>query len=445
MTSKFALGAKQTIAIGFAVIIFAGALLLMLPAASRNGESIPFLNALFTATSATCVTGLVVYDTWSQFSMFGQFVIMVLIQLGALGFMTIAILFSIVLKRRIGLKERSFLMEAVNSMQLSGAVRLVQHILIGTLIFETVGALILAKSFIPYFGLKKGLWFGLFHAVSAFCNAGFDLMGSISPYASLVPFSTNVTINVTVMSLIIIGGVGFIVWKDMIINKFNIRSYNLHTKIVLAFSSFLIVFGAVVFFILERNYAFAGMDLGEKILASLFQSVTPRTAGFNTVDNGALSEAGSLFTMLLMLVGGAPGSTAGGIKVTTFFILIMSVISYLRKQEDINIFKRRLPQNLVRRAYTNTILYLVLIFSGCFLILASQNFTLKEAMFETISAVGTVGLSMGITRDLDSLSKVAVILLMYSGRLGSLTLFMAVTEKRKVKLLRDPEEKIIIG
>ncbi|QSX09583.1 Trk family potassium uptake protein [Alkalibacter rhizosphaerae] len=445
MQKRFALGAKQTIAVGFAIIILVGGILLMLPISNRSGESIPFLNALFTAASATCVTGLVVYDTWSQFSFFGQFVILILIQIGALGFMTIAILFSMVLRRRIGLKERTYLMEAVNSMQISGVVRLVQHILIGTFIFEGIGAAILAYSFYPVFGLKKGIWYGIFHSVSAFCNAGFDLMGTLEPYTSLVPFVSDPVVNITIMALIVIGGIGFIVWKDIMAHKGHFKQYNLHTKVVLASTAGLILVSAVVLFFLERNHAFSHLNFGDQILASFFQAVTPRTAGFNTVDNGALSEGGSLITMLLMFIGGGPGSTAGGIKVTTFVLLITSIIASSRRQEDITLFNRRIHEGQVRRAYSNTALYALLAFSGCMVLLAMQSFSLKEALFETLSALGTVGLSTGITRDLNSISRLAIILLMYSGRLGSLTLFMAVAEKRQRKPLRDPEEKIIIG
>lgn len=445
MQKRFALGAKQTIAVGFALIILIGALLLMLPISNRNGMSIPFLSALFTAASATCVTGLVVFDTWTQFSFFGQVVILVLIQIGALGFMTIAILFSMVLRRRIGLKERTFLMEAVNSMQISGVVRLVRHILIGTFLFEGIGAVLLAVRFYPIFGLWKGIWFGIFHSVSAFCNAGFDLMGSIEPYTSLIPFVADPLVNITIMTLIFIGGIGFIVWKDIMMKKWHLRQYNLHTKVVLSASLALILFSAAAFFFIERNHSFAQLGFSEQVLAAFFQAVTPRTAGFNTVDNALLSEGGSLLTMVLMLIGGSPGSTAGGIKVTTLVLLLTSVLVSSRNQEDVTLFKRRIHEGQIRRAYSNTMLYLLLAFSGCMILLLFQEFNIKDAMFETLSALGTVGLSTGITRDLGSVSRAAIILLMYSGRLGSLTLFMAVAEKKYRKPLRDPEEKIIIG
>lgn len=445
MQKRFALDAKQTIAVGFAFIILMGAFLLTLPISNRNGVGIPFLNALFTATSATCVTGLVVYDTWSQFSFFGQVIILMLIQIGGLGFMTVAILFSMVLRRRIGLKERTFLMEAVNSMHISGVVRLVRHILIGTLLFEAVGALLLTVSFYPDMGLKQSIWFGIFHSVSAFCNAGFDLMGFIEPYTSLVPYASHKLVNFTVMGLIVIGGIGFIVWKDLMTHKWHWNQYKLHTKATLVATGLLITVSALAFFFLEKNHAFAQMNVADRVLASFFQAVTPRTAGFNTVDNGALSEGGAVLTMVLMFVGGAPGSTAGGIKVTTLVLLLLSVLASSRNREDVTLFKRRIPDGQIRRAYSNTMLYMLLAFAGCMILLVFQPFTIRDALFETLSALGTVGLSTGITRDLGPVSRIAIILLMYSGRLGSLTLFMAVAEKKNRSPLRDPEEKIIIG
>lgn len=297
MLSGIRLGAKQTLALGFIVIILSGTFLLMLPISNKSGDSIHFLDALFTATSATCVTGLVVFDTWSQFTFFGQLIILILIQTGGLGFMTIAILFSMVLGKRIGLRERSFLMEAVNSMQISGVVRLVKHILIGTLMFEALGAVLLSSRFYGEFSLWESIWFGIFHSVSAFCNAGFDLMGRIEPYTSLVPFQSDIIVNLTVMTLIVIGGIGFVVWDDLFRNKLDHKNYSLHTKIVLLSTAALITVSTVVFFMLESEASMKGMDYGERLLASFFQSITPRTAGFNTIDTAAQSEAGSLYTM----------------------------------------------------------------------------------------------------------------------------------------------------
>lgn len=439
------LGAKQTLALGFGTIILTGAILLMLPVSNRSGQGISFIDALFTAASATCVTGLVVFDTWTQFSFFGQTVILFLIQIGGLGFMTIAILFSMVLGKRIGLRERSFLMEAVNSMQISGVVRLVRHILIGTLIFEFIGALILSFRFYGDFGLWESVWFGVFHSVSAFCNAGFDLMGRIEPYTSMMPFASDIVVNLTIMGLIIIGGIGFVVWDDIFKNKVKFRNYSLHSKVVLTSTAVLILISTIIFMIVEAEATMKGLDFGNRLMASVFQSVTPRTAGFNTIETSSLSEGGTLFTMLLMVIGASPGSTAGGIKITTFVIIIMSTATYFRKYEDVNLFNRRLDPAIVKRAYFSATFYVLLIFIGGFIMVSSQSIPLKDALFEATSAIGTVGLSTGITRELSSISKLVIILLMYSGRLGSLTVFMAVTEKRFVNKLKNPEEKIIIG
>ena len=445
MLSGIRLGAKQTLAVGFIVIILIGTLLLMLPISNKSGDSIHFLDALFTATSATCVTGLVVFDTWSQFTFFGQLIILILIQTGGLGFMTIAILFSMVLGKRIGLRERSFLMEAINSMQISGVVRLVKHILIGTLMFEALGAVLLSSRFYGEFGLWESIWFGIFHSVSAFCNAGFDLMGRIEPYTSLVPFQSDILVNLTVMALIVIGGIGFVVWDDLFRNKLDHKNYSLHTKIVLLSTAALITVSTVVFFMLESEASMKGMDYGERLLASFFQSITPRTAGFNTIDTAALSEAGSLYTMFLMIIGASPGSTAGGIKITTFVIIGLSLITYFRRFEDVNIFNRRLDPSIVRRAYFSATFYLFLMLAGTFIIVSSQNMLIEDALFEASSAIGTVGLTKGVTQGLSEISKLVIIALMYSGRLGSLTVFMAVTEKRCIRKLRNPEDKIIIG
>ena len=439
------LGAKQTLAVGFVVIILTGALLLMLPAANKSGEFLPFLDALFTATSATCVTGLVVYDTWSQFTIFGQLVILILIQIGGLGFMTIAILFSMVLGKRIGLRERSFAMEAVNSLQISGVVRLVKHILIGTLIFELIGAIILATRFYGVFGDSRAIWFGIFHSVSAFCNAGFDLMGSMEPYSSLTGFSSDMTVNITIMALIVTGGIGFVIWEDLFVHRFRFRKYKLHTKTVLVSTIAMIIISTAMFLVVEKDATLKGMETGERILAAFFHSITPRTAGFNTTDTGALSEAGTMLTMFLMFIGASPGSTAGGIKITTFVVIVLSVITHFRKCEDVNVFNRRLDARVVKRAYFSVTYYSIMVLAGCFLIVANQGLPIKEAMFETLSAIGTVGLSTGITRDLSTFSRIIVVILMYTGRVGSLTVFMAVTEKSNIRKVKNPMEKIIIG
>ncbi len=442
--SRFKPGSMQIITTGFALLILAGAVLLWLPVSSRSGESIPFLNAVFTSASATCVTGLVVYDTFMQFTLFGQIVILTLIQIGGLGFMTVMVLFSLILGKHIGLYERSLLMESISSLQLGGIIRLVKRVLIGTAIIELTGACLLSIRFIPLFGTARGIWFSVFHAVSAFCNAGFDLMGAIEPFGSLVPFSGDIIINVTIILLIVIGGIGFVVWDDIAEKKLHFKKYRLHTKIMLVFTFLLIFLSAAVFFFIENDYAFAGMGTAEKIMASFFHSVTPRTAGFNTVPLNELSESGSLITILLMFVGAGSGSTGGGIKVTTFTVILLAVASYARRRSDLCIFNRRLEDGCIKRAASSIGLYLMICMSGV-LILTFQGFGLKDALFEAFSAIGTVGLSMGITPSLPALSRIVIILLMYSGRVGSLTVVLAVTERSDKVTLRNISEKIVIG
>lgn len=439
------LSLTQSIAVGFALLILLGTLLLMLPAASRDGASIPPLSALFTATSATCVTGLVVYDTYSQFTLFGQIVILTLIQIGGLGFMTVAIFISMILGKRIGLKERTLLSESINSPQLGGVVRLVKRALIGTAIFELSGAALLSIRFVPRFGWGEGLYFGLFHAISSFCNAGFDLMGKVEPFSSLTAFRGDVLVNLVVCFLITVGGIGFVVWNDVAVNRHHVSRYRLHTRIVLLVTLLLTGAGALLFFILERDHAFAGMSFGERALAALFQSVTPRTAGYNTVEMADLSEGGAFLTLLYMLVGASPGSTGGGIKTTTLMVLALSVTAYARNNEDLNIFRRRIPPAVVRKAYCSATSYLLLLLTGAFLLLLAQSFPLRDALFECFSAMGTVGLSTGITRSLNGFSRLVIILLMYAGRVGTLSVALAVAERKHPANLRNPEEKITIG
>lgn len=437
----------QWIALGFILIILAGALLLSLPAASREGR-LPLLDALFTATSATCVTGLVLHDTYTQFSLFGQIVILSLIQIGGLGFMTIATLFLMMAGRRIGLAERGILAETVSAYHVGGIVRLVRRILLWVGIFELSGAVLLFIRFAPQMGAATGAYYAIFHSISAFCNAGFDLMGSITPYTSLIPYRNDAIVNLTIMALIVIGGLGFVVWDDVIDNKLHFSRYRLHSKVVLVSSFALVIIGTGMFYLMEKNHSLTGMPVGEKLLASLFQSVAPRTAGFNTVDMGTLSEGGSVFTMLLMLIGASPGSTGGGLKTTTIVIILLSTVSYLKGSDDINVFGRRLDDDALKRAYCSATIYVMLVIAGIFLLIAAQGLPLKDISFEVISAIGTVGLSSGITRELNTLSRVIVMILMYSGRVGILTLFMTIAARLGVtqaSALRNPQEKIILG
>ncbi|MBU5473121.1 TrkH family potassium uptake protein [Roseburia sp. MSJ-14] len=435
----------QTIALGFFLIIVAGTLLLMLPIASRDGHSTGFLHALFTATSSTCVTGLVVVDTYTNWTLFGQVVILALIQIGGLGFITIGMFFSIFLKRKIGLKERNLIQESVNTLQISGIVRLVKKIVCYTIAFEGIGAILLMTRFIPRFGWLKGIWYGIFHAISAFCNAGFDLMGQFEPYASLTMYYDDIVINIVVMALIIIGGIGFIVWDDISKHKWHIKKYMLHTKIVLMMTAVLTLGGALCFYLFERNNLLLGMNAKGQILSSLFGSVTTRTAGFNTLDTGAYTEATRMLTVILMFIGGNPGSTAGGIKTTTMLVILLYIWANLRNKRGLNIFGRRLDEDAIKKASTVFCINLILATVCVTIMSALETLPLSDIMMEVFSAIGTVGISTGITRDISMVSKYMLIILMYCGRIGSMSFALAFTEKKKSNPVQLPVEQITIG
>ena len=443
-TKKFNLKYTQISALGFAAIIFMGAILLMLPISSRSGEVTPFINALFTSASATCVTGLVVYDTFTHFSLFGQIIILALIQIGGLGFMLIATLFSLMLKRRIGLKTRGLLKESVSTITIGGVVRLTKNILKCTLVFEGIGAIILAFRFYGEMGFSRAVYNGIFHSISAFCNAGFDLMGRFEPSSSLTRFRGDIVVNLVVMALIVIGGIGFLVWQDLWVNKFKFSKYKLHTKIVLVATIGLIIFPTIIFYFMERKNLFLGMPAKDIVLSSLFQIITPRTAGFNTLNIASLTESSKLLTMILMVIGGSPGSTAGGIKTTTFVIIIFSFISSLRHTQDLNIFNRRLENEIVKRAYNVGSTYLFGVVTSVLFICAVQPLKLTDVFFEVFSALSTVGMTTGITSKLIGASKLVIIILMFCGRVGSLTIALAFTEKRETIPVRLPIEKISI-
>lgn len=435
----------QTIALGFFLIIVAGTLLLMLPIASRDGHSTGFFHALFTATSSTCVTGLVVVDTYTNWTLFGQVVILALIQIGGLGFITIGMFFSIFLKRKIGLKERNLIQESVNTLQISGIVRLVKKIVCYTIAFEGIGAILLMTRFIPRFGWLKGIWYGIFHAISAFCNAGFDLMGQFEPYASLTMYYDDIVINIVVMALIIIGGIGFIVLDDISKHKWHIKKYMLHTKIVLMMTAVLTLGGALCFYLFERNNLLLGMDAKGQILSSLFGSVTTRTAGFNTLDTGAYTEATRMLTVILMFIGGNPGSTAGGIKTTTMLVILLYIWANLRNKRGLNIFGRRLDEDAIKKASTVFCINLILATVCVTIMSALETLPLSDIMMEVFSAIGTVGISTGITRDISMVSKYMLIILMYCGRIGSMSFALAFTEKKKSNPVQLPVEQITIG
>lgn len=434
----------QTLALGFAFIILIGAVLLMLPI-SNNNEPLSFLNSLFTAASATCVTGLAVADTYTQFSLFGQIVILALIQIGGLGFMAVAIAISLAAHKKIGLKQRGLLMEAMNSPELGGVVRIMVRSLKYTFIFELAGAVLLSIRFIPMFGFWQGAWFGIFHSVSAFCNAGFDLMGIITPSASLTIFADDPLVLITIMCLITIGGIGFLVWNDIAEHKLKISRYRLHAKIALSVSLVLIIAGAAFYLVFENNGAFSGMTAGEKILQAFFCSVTSRTAGFATLDYSSMAQNGTLLTSLLMFIGASPGSTGGGIKSTTFLVIILTLISYIRGREDLNIFDRRLEHSVLQKTFSTVTLYLTCTIVAMFIIMAAQNLSFVDTAFESISAMSTVGLSRGVTSQLVPVSRIVDILLMYIGRVGSLSVALALSGHSRTAPVKKPEEKISIG
>lgn len=435
----------QYIALGFFFIILAGSLILTLPIASQSGEWTPFLDSMFTATSATCVTGLVVYDTFTHWNVFGQLVILLLIQIGGLGFITVGVGFSMAFRRRIGLRQRDLLKESINAMEIGGIVKLSRKIFIGTALCEGVGALLLATRFIPEFGLVKGIYYSIFHAISAFCNAGFDLMGGQQPYASFTAYATDPVINITLMLLIIVGGLGFVVWSDVVSKRFRWKNYSLHTKMVISVTLLLIFGGALFLFLFEQGGTISGMSTGDQILASLFGSVTARTAGFNTVDTGALKPESKLLTTALMFIGGSPGSTAGGVKTTTIAVILIYVISNLRGESGCNVFHRRIGDEVIKRASMVFCLNLFLGLTSVTLILATSNLRMSDVLFEVYSAISTVGMTTGITRDLNVVGRIVIMILMYCGRIGSMTFALSLVAKPEAKGLSLPEEKITIG
>lgn len=436
----------QIIAAGYLALIFLGTLLLSFPSASSNGITPNFTTVLFTATSASCVTGLVVADTFSQWSLFGQLVILLLIQVGGLGFMTFITLFSMALRRRIGLKTRSLLRESVNSLYIGGIVRLVRGIIIGTLFFELLGTVILSFRFIPDMGTAQGIYFAFFHSVSAFCNAGFDLMGFYQPNSSLTYYVLDPLVNITICTLIIIGGIGFFVWDDLWRNRHHYKLYQLHTKVVLSSTGLLLVFGTIGIYLLERHRLLAGHTFAQQTMEAFFCSVTPRTAGFNTIDTGALSSAAIVLVLFLMFIGGSPGSVAGGIKTTTLVVLLLSAISGLENKKEEAIFGRLLEADSLRRATTVILLNSIMIWIAT-LLLASNNagLELTSLLFEAVSAISTVGLSTGITAELTESSRYVLIALMYFGRVGSLSFAHVFAEQRINSLIKYPIGKITIG
>lgn len=435
------ISSSQIIILGFAAAILIGSLLLTLPWATRDGQGAPFSDALFTATSAVCVTGLVVRDTASYWSGFGQGVILALIQIGGMGVITVAVALFVCSGRRISLKQRSTMQEAISAPKVGGIVRLTGFIVKMTVLFELLGAAALAFVFCRRFGFGQGLWYALFHSVSAFCNAGFDLMGQSVPFSSLTGFAADPVVNVTIMALIVIGGIGFMTWDDVTTNRLHLRRYRMQSKVVLSATAALIILPAIYFFLLE----FDGVPMRERIWLALFQSVTPRTAGFNTADLTALSEDGLALTILLMLVGGSPGSTAGGMKTTTMALLLANAAAVFRRREHAHFFGRRVDGEAVRSAATVAVLYLLLFLGGGLVMSRVEGLPLLTCLFETASAVGTVGLTLGITPSLGGVSRAILIGLMYVGRVGGLTLVFSALAGRQGDTARLPREKLTVG
>ncbi|MCD8160353.1 MAG: TrkH family potassium uptake protein [Clostridiales bacterium] len=442
---KVQLSRTKLIMLGFVLLILVGTLLLMLPAATRSGEETSFRGALFTATSATCVTGLVVYDTWTHWTLFGQLVLLTLIQIGGLGFITIGTFALSLLGRKIGLGGRELIRDSLSTQQIRGSIRLVHRIIRGTLLFEGTGAVLLAIRFVPELGLARGCYYGVFHAVSAFCNAGFDLMGFQGEYSSFCNYADDPIVNLVLMGLIIVGGIGFLVWDDLLTHRWHWRRYRLQTKVVLTATAALILGGTLLFLLSERNNLFADMSWGERIWAALFCAVTPRTAGFNTVDTAALTSGSKVLTMILMFIGGSPGSTAGGIKTTTTVVILLYIRSYLFSNEDCTVFRRRLDKDAIKRASVVVFINFSLALFAILVLLIGQNLPLADVLFEAFSAIGTVGMSTGVTRELNTLSRLVIILLMFCGRVGSLSFAMSFTERRRAGKLRYPEEQIVVG
>lgn len=431
----------QIIIFGFLAIIILGSLLLMLPFATKDRNGAVFSDALFTSTSAVCVTGLVLHDTATYWSVFGQGVILALIQIGGMGIVTIAVAFSTLVGRKIGLMQRSTMQEAISAHHVGGIVRMTKFILKTTACIELAGAALLFPAFCHDFGIAKGIWYSLFHSISAFCNAGFDLIGVKEPFSSLTSYSAHPLVNITIMALIIIGGIGFLTWNDIKTNKWHFRSYRMQSKVILSITALLLILPTVYFFFFE----FSDLPIKERILSSMFQSVTPRTAGFNTADLTTLKATGKMLVIMLMLIGGSPGSTAGGMKTTTIAVMFSTTLSVFRKKEHTNLFKRRIPDSVIKSAATIFLMYTTLCLVCGTIISGIESIPLSQSLFETASAIGTVGLSLGITPHLGIISQLILILLMFFGRVGGLTLIFAALTGTSANGSKYPEEKITVG
>ncbi|MBO4734281.1 MAG: Trk family potassium uptake protein [Clostridia bacterium] len=435
----FKLTSARVIIFGFAGLIILATLLLMLPVSSADGKVTPFLNAAFTATSATCVTGLVVYDTATHWSVFGQAVILLLIQIGGMGVVTVAVCLSRLSGKKLGLLGRSFMQESISAPRLGGILKFTNFIIITALSIELIGALSLMPTFCGRFG-AKGIWYSFFHAISAFCNAGFDVMGHTGKFSSLTSFVGNISVNTVIMLLIIIGGIGFSTWNDLKEHGIRIRRYSLQSRVILIVTAVFILMPALFFYFVQ----FKDLAAKNRILSSLFQSVTLRTAGFNTVDFGSLGGGSLAIMIVFMLIGGAPGSTAGGMKVTTAAVLFFSMLSVFSRKKEVKVGNRRIDDENVKTAAAIFMMYVTLFFAGGIGISLHDGLPLQKCLFETASAIGTVGLSTGITTSLSAFSRVVVIFLMYIGRVGGLTVIFAAA-RSSVTGAKLPLEKITVG
>ncbi len=441
---KSKLNAVQVLVIGFALVILIGGLILSLPISSVDGKYTNLLDSIFTSTSAVCVTGLVTVDTGTHWNTFGQIVIMILIEIGGLGFMSLTIFVAILLGKKITLKDRLIMQESMNAFNIQGLVKMVQYVLGFTFSVQICGAILLSTQFIPQFGLKTGIFYSIFHSVSAFCNAGFDLMGG---YNSLVNYSSNSVVLLTIGGLIIIGGLGFTVSLE-IFNYRKARRLSTHSKIVLSITGILLILGAVfIFFVEYKNPETLGtMNFSDKVLNSFFASVSPRTAGFNSISTDGMTTPGKLMTIILMFIGGASGSTAGGLKVTTFGVLVFTLISVLKGREDTEAFGRRFSKETVYKAFTLLAIGIIIVLTATIILTITEpEKPFINLLYEATSAFGTVGLTAGVTQSIGSISKVVLIITMYCGRVGLITVILAVINSKRKNRIKYPEAKILIG
>lgn len=444
---KAAMSPTKLIALVFALIILVGTLLLLLPVSSRSGQSVGFRPALFTATSATCVTGLVLGDTWSLWSGFGQGVILSLIEIGGLGFMSCASLVIFLLRRKIGLRQRMVMAQALSVNEMEGVVRLQKWVIFGSLTIQSIGALVLFFRFLPAYGWQIAAKWGVFHSISAFCNAGFDILGQFAPNASIAYLNNDPVVLVTLMALVVVGGLGFFVWEEIATVR-SFKKFSVYTKLVLITTGVLLVGGAVLFGLLEWHNpgTLGNMPVGQKILNACFQSVTVRTAGFASVDQAMLTDGGKAVSILLMLIGGSSGSTAGGIKTVTVLVLVLFVIARARGKNHVSVFKRTVPNDKIMDAMTIVAIVSGLCVAGAIVICTTSGIGFLDSVFETSSALATVGLTAGVTSSLNAFSQYLIIVFMYFGRVGVLTISLGFLLRNKAEdRFRYADTNLLIG